>query len=108
MSQYATFLQGGIIFFTVGIWVAYLDSLFQDEFTDNDSAGRGFWTTVSLTAIAVAVLLLVHYLVIDGKGRGTSARKQFLNIHAHETRAIELSDVSTTEGMQVGAISVGV
>lgn len=108
MREYVTFFSGAVIFFTVGVWTAYLDILFQDEFTDNETAGRGFWTTVALTAIAVAVLLLVHYLFIEEKD-GTEAKKQFINIHAHESRAIELSDVSTTEAaLGVSAIQVGV
>jgi len=89
MREYVTFFQGAVIFFIVGVWTAYLDILFQDIFTDNDTAGRGFWTTISLTAIAVGVILLVHYLFVDVENAGTEAKKQFINIHAHKTKAIE-------------------
>ena len=90
MEVYATFFQGAVIFFIVGVWTSYLDILFQDEFTDNKRAGRGFWTTISLTAIAVAAILLVHYFFVNVKNGGTKASKQFINIHPHETRDIEM------------------
>ncbi len=64
--------------FTAGVWFAFLDTLFQDEFKENETAGRVFWTTI----------LLIHYLFVE-KG-GIEAREQFLNIHAHDTRLLIL------------------
>lgn len=89
MREYVTFFIGAVIFFIVGVWAVYLDILFQDVFTDNETTGRGFWTTISLSAIAIAVILLVHYLIVEPKN-GTEASGQFINIHAHKSKALKI------------------
>nr|QBK92255.1 MAG: hypothetical protein LCPAC304_06020 [Pithovirus LCPAC304] len=105
MREYITFTIGAIIFFSIGTIFAFLDTLFQDEFTDNESAGRGFWTTLSLITISVAAIILIHYLFVNSKNGGTEAKSQFINIHAHETKALDLSTIDTVggEGFSVGA-----
>ena len=106
MRQYVAFLIGAIIFFAVGTIFAYLDILFQDIYTDNENDGRGFWITVSLIVISIAAIIIIHYLFAKG---GTSAKSQFINVHAHETSALRLSEPSTTEAvLGSSAIQVGV
>jgi len=106
MKEIITFVLGAIIFFSVGTIFAFLDELFQAEFGVGDAeqrVGRGFWVTVALVTIAIALILLVYYLFVD-KEDGTTAEKQFINIHSHRTKDTEPS----SDVIRTGEINVGV
>jgi len=104
MREIVTFVLGAIIFFITGVWFAFLDELFQDLFTDNENAGRGFWVTVALTAFAVAAIAIIYYaFVANEDDGGTEAKKQFINIHSHPTRELNLPSL---EKVDIGSIEL--
>ena len=107
MREIVTFLLGAIVFFIVGVWFAFLDELFQDIFTDNGNVGRGFWITIALTAFAAAAIIIIYYVFVKNKSDGgsTEAKKQFINIHAHPTRELNLPSL---ESVEIGSLNVGV
>ncbi len=90
MREVVTFVLGAIVFFIVGVWFAFLDELFQDLFTDNENTGRGFWITIALTAFAAAAIAIIYYVFIENSEDGTEAKQQFINIHSHPTRELNL------------------
>ena len=106
MREIITFVLGAIIFFITGVWFAFLDELFQDLFTDNENAGRGFWVTVALTAFAVGAIIIIYYVFVanNKKDGGTEAKKQFINIHAHPTKEIHLPSL---ESVDIGTVEIG-
>jgi len=97
MREVVTFVLGAIVFFITGVWFAFLDELLQDLFTDNENAGRGFWITVALTAFAVALIAIIYYGFIEGVEDGTEAKKQFINIHSHRSRELNMPSLEKVD-----------
>jgi len=97
MKEIVTFILGAIIFFIVGVWFAFLDELYQDVFTDNENAGRGFWVTIALTSFAAIFIIIIYNLFVDTASNGTEAKKQFINIHSHPTRKINLPSLEKVD-----------
>lgn len=104
MREVVTFVLGAIIFFITGAWFAFLDELFQDIFTDNKNSGRGFWVTLALTVFAFAALAILYYIFVEnGEGKGTEAKNQFINIHSHPKREVNLPSL---EKVDIGSIDL--
>jgi len=101
MREIVTFVLGAIIFFIVGVWFAFLDELFQDVFTDNENAGRGFWITIALTAFAAIAIIIIYYIFVANRDNGTEAKQQFINIQSHPTRELNLPSL---EKVDIGSI----
>lgn len=101
MGEYTTFVLGAIIFVTVAIIFAYLETLFNYTFSSEKEKEElrepNFLITLSVVSIGIVSIILIHYLIVVPE-KNNKERKQFLNIHAREGPRVDITRALNVTG----------